>query len=63
MDVLEAMMCIMDSLQTESASGGVLVLAELVSDGGTVVFERDGRRHVFKMSLEKVGSVEAGAFE
>lgn len=64
MDVLEALMCVIDSLQTETASGGVLVDAELdVGGGATVTFERDDMRHIYRIDLTKVGSTKVGAFE
>ena len=63
MDVLEALMCVIDSLQTETASNGALVSAELDSDGATVVFERDGFRHLFKLELTKVGMTKIGFCE
>jgi len=63
MDILEALMCVVDSLQTETASNGALVSAELDSDGATIVFERDDCRHVFKLELTKIGMTKIGAFE
>lgn len=56
-------MCVIDSLQTETASNGALVSAELESDGATIVFERDDSRHVFKLELTKIGMTKIGAFE